>query len=206
MSAIGFATQRIEPYLSVSRANFLALPIALIALGAAAASLTGRIDPVRTVLALIGLVSLHVAVNAINEYSDYRRGIDEETEETPFSGGSGTLPAGDLEPRLVLHLSLLAIGVGATIWAYLLYVVGIALVPIVLLGGVTVVGYTDLLFFRRLFRRHTGHSPSDYRKRFGPAPAHRRCSCFGAPVPPGSCPAPTSFRVEGWTGTTPRRR
>lgn len=33
------------------------------------------------------------------------------------------------------------------------------------------VGYTDLLFFRRLFRRHTGLSPSDYRKRFGPAPA-----------------------------------
>lgn len=29
------------------------------------------------------------------------------------------------------------------------------------------VGYNDLLFFRRLFRRHTGMSPSDYRKRFG---------------------------------------
>jgi len=28
------------------------------------------------------------------------------------------------------------------------------------------VGYSDLLFFRRLFRRHTGVSPNDYRKRF----------------------------------------
>lgn len=29
------------------------------------------------------------------------------------------------------------------------------------------VGYTDILFFRTLFKRHTGLSPSDYRQRFG---------------------------------------
>ena len=31
------------------------------------------------------------------------------------------------------------------------------------------VGYTDLIFFRSLFKRHTGISPNDYRKRFGGA-------------------------------------
>lgn len=29
------------------------------------------------------------------------------------------------------------------------------------------VGYTDLVFFRALFRRHAGTTPNDYRKRFG---------------------------------------
>ncbi|HEX3139798.1 MAG TPA: helix-turn-helix domain-containing protein, partial [Rhizobacter sp.] len=29
------------------------------------------------------------------------------------------------------------------------------------------VGYADLAFFRRLFKRHTGLTPSDYRERFG---------------------------------------
>lgn len=29
------------------------------------------------------------------------------------------------------------------------------------------VGYADLIFFRKLFKRHAGLSPSDYRKRFG---------------------------------------
>ncbi len=29
------------------------------------------------------------------------------------------------------------------------------------------VGYTDLIFFRKLFKRYTGLSPNDYRKRFG---------------------------------------
>jgi transcriptional regulator GlxA family with amidase domain len=29
------------------------------------------------------------------------------------------------------------------------------------------VGYQDAAFFRNLFQRHTGVSPSDYRRRFG---------------------------------------
>jgi transcriptional regulator GlxA family with amidase domain len=30
------------------------------------------------------------------------------------------------------------------------------------------VGYEDVAFFRRLFQRHTGVSPREYRARFGP--------------------------------------
>jgi transcriptional regulator GlxA family with amidase domain len=29
------------------------------------------------------------------------------------------------------------------------------------------VGYQDVVFFRSLFQRHTGISPSEYRERFG---------------------------------------
>lgn len=38
------------------------------------------------------------------------------------------------------------------------------------------VGYGDVAFFRKLFRRHTGASPRDYRARFGPraAPSRKR--------------------------------
>jgi 1,4-dihydroxy-2-naphthoate octaprenyltransferase len=43
------------------------------------------------VLALIGLVALHAAVNAFNEASDMRSGIDLQTTRTPFSGGSGSM-------------------------------------------------------------------------------------------------------------------
>lgn len=34
------------------------------------------------------------------------------------------------------------------------------------------IGYEDLAFFRRLFRRHTGASPRAYRRRFGPRNGH----------------------------------
>ena len=83
-----------KAYLGIARANFLLLPVTLVAVGAAAAAYDGNFDPVATVAALLGLVALHAAVNAFNEYSDFRRGIDLETQRTPFSGGSGTLPGG----------------------------------------------------------------------------------------------------------------
>ncbi|PSQ15890.1 hypothetical protein BRD00_12820 [Halobacteriales archaeon QS_8_69_26] len=145
MAARGFAYRRIEPYLGVARANFLALPVALVAVGAAVAVRSGTFDPFRTGVALAGLISLHVAVNALNEYSDYLRGIDEETDPTPFSGGSGTLPEGELEPRSALYLGILASLVGATVGAYFLVVVGTPMLPLVVAGAVCVVGYTDLL-------------------------------------------------------------
>ena len=60
----------------VARANFLLLPFTLVAVGAAAAAFDGDFNLFHTLLALVGLVGLHVAVNALNEVSDFRRGID----------------------------------------------------------------------------------------------------------------------------------
>ena len=90
---------RLGSILAVARAPFLLLPATLVAAGAGAAAYEGAADGWRTLAALVGLLGLHVAVNAFNEVSDYRRGIDLETRRTPFSGGSGTLPAGLLSPR-----------------------------------------------------------------------------------------------------------
>ena len=90
---------KLKEYAGVARANFLLLPFTLVAVGAAAAAFDGDFNLLHTLLALVGLVGLHVAVNALNEVSDFRRGIDLETVRTPFSGGSGTLPSGALQPR-----------------------------------------------------------------------------------------------------------
>ena len=90
----------IKPYSGVARAPFLLLPPTLIAAGASAAAWEGSFSWFRTLVALVGLVALHMAVNALNEWSDMRTGIDLETERTPFSGGSGTLPA---NPQAARH-------------------------------------------------------------------------------------------------------
>jgi 1,4-dihydroxy-2-naphthoate polyprenyltransferase len=86
----------IRALLGVARAPFLLLPFTLVAAGAAAAAYEGRFGWPQTLLALVGLVALHIAVNAFNEASDMKTGIDLRTVRTPFSGGSGTLPAGQL--------------------------------------------------------------------------------------------------------------
>ena len=135
----------IKPFAGVSRAPFLLLSVALIANGAAAAAFGGAFDPVRTLLALLGLMALHVSVNALNEASDYESGIDLRTDSTPFSGGSKTLPEGDLGPRTTYLFGYAMAAVGAIIGLWFLYVVGPVLVPFVVIGAVCVLAYTDYL-------------------------------------------------------------
>lgn len=134
-----------KAYLGVTRANFLLLPVTLVALGAAAAANDGVFDPVATVAALLGLIALHASVNAFNEYSDFRRGLDLETHRTPFSGGSGTLPEGHLPARRAFGVAAGAAVFGLLVGFYFLYSVGWVLLPIFVFGALCVLGYTDFL-------------------------------------------------------------
>ncbi len=129
----------------VARVPFLLLPVTLVAAGAGAAAYEGRLSWPHTVVALVGLTALHIAVNVLNEWSDFRTGIDLRTERTPFSGGSGTLPSGAISrgATLAFGLSWAAIGLVAGLW--LLSEVGSVLVPYMILGAVFVLGYTDAL-------------------------------------------------------------
>jgi 1,4-dihydroxy-2-naphthoate octaprenyltransferase len=56
-----------------------------------------------------------MSVNSLNEYFDFRTGLDFRTRKTPFNGGSGVLPArGDLA-WLALATGLAALGITAAI-------------------------------------------------------------------------------------------
>lgn len=134
-----------KAFLGIARANFLLLPVTLVAVGAAAAAYDGAFDLTHTLLALIGLTAMHVSVNSLNEYSDFRRGIDLATERTPFSGGSGTLPSGALPASAALYLGLGAALLGLVIGVYFFSRFGSVLLPIFLLGAISVLGYSDLL-------------------------------------------------------------
>lgn len=140
-----------QAILGVSRAPFLILTPAcvLLGLGSALAFPDDQADPVFTwfkvLAALIGAVAAHVAVNALNEWSDYRSGLDKLTERTPFSGGSGTLVN---EPRylsLALATGVTATGVTVACGLYLSFLSGPGLLAIGVLGVLIIVTYTDLI-------------------------------------------------------------
>jgi 1,4-dihydroxy-2-naphthoate octaprenyltransferase len=135
----------LKGFAGVARVPFLLLPVTLVASGAAAAAYEGAMNWTRTVVALVGLIALHAAVNVLNEWSDMRTGIDLNTVRTPFSGGSGTLPSGTISRHqaLIFGLSSAALGLAAGVW--LLLQVGMVLVPVMIVGAVCVLGYTDLL-------------------------------------------------------------
>lgn len=132
-------------YAAVARAPFLLLPITLVAVGTGAAAYLGTHDWVHAGLALLGMLGVHVAVNALNEASDYRSGIDLNTERTPFSGGSGTLPAGLLTHRKAVLTGLVGGAIGVVVGMYFLTVVGSKLLPILAIGALAVFGYSGFL-------------------------------------------------------------
>lgn len=137
--------QTIDAVLGVARAPFLLLSVTLVAVGSAAGAYDGAFSWLSTVLALVGLVCLHASVNALNEASDMRTGIDLRTLRTPFSGGSGTLPAGLLTPGQARAFGLAMAGLGLLIGIYFLDHIGWALVPILVLGAISVLAYTEVL-------------------------------------------------------------
>jgi 1,4-dihydroxy-2-naphthoate octaprenyltransferase len=74
-----------------------------------------------------------------------RSGIDLETERTPFSGGSGTLPAGEMSLGAALVFGIGCAVVGLVIGIYFWWMIGSAMLPIIVIGAVCVLAYTDLL-------------------------------------------------------------
>lgn len=83
-------------WLGVLRGRFLLLALSSVALGVAIALPPGPLPAGwlgEALLVLCGALAAHAAVNALNEYHDFRSGLDLQTRRTPFSGGSGTLPA-----------------------------------------------------------------------------------------------------------------
>lgn len=141
----GGAWARLGPLIAVARAPFLALPVALVAVGGAAAAYDGAFSVGRTGLALLGLVAAHVAVNVLNEISDLRTGIDLRTQRTPFSGGSGTLPEGRMDVRSARWLAWLSLLVSLGVGLWFLQAVGLVLLPVLLLGAACVLLYTNVL-------------------------------------------------------------
>lgn len=94
------------------------------------------------VLCLLGALLAHVSVNALNEYADFRSGLDLATVRTPFSGGSGALPQHPEMAYAVLVLGVVALLGVILVGLYFLQQYGLALLPIGLTGLLLVVTYT----------------------------------------------------------------
>ena len=92
------SNKRISHLIATARPAFLILTPCCLLLAPAFAVAAGlSIDYIDLILVIVGGLAAHVSVNMFNEYEDFRSGLDFQTQRTPFSGGSGTLPA---EPEL----------------------------------------------------------------------------------------------------------
>jgi len=132
-----------QALLGPMRLPFLILTPACVLLGIGAAFYqSGRVDLLQVVIVLIGALAAHISVNALNEYFDFRSGLDLRTQRTPFSGGSGTLAAQPAMAPKALATGLVAMAVTAGVGLYFVFVRGAGLLPLGLAGLLIIAIYT----------------------------------------------------------------
>lgn len=134
---------QLKPLLGPMRVPFLILTPACVLLGVGTAVWTsGHVNLIYLALIFIGAVCAHISVNTFNECFDFKSGLDFKTTRTPFSGGSGTLPARPDLARPALNIAWIALAIVSLIGVYFLSVRGLALLPLGLLGVFVIFTYT----------------------------------------------------------------
>jgi 1,4-dihydroxy-2-naphthoate octaprenyltransferase len=93
-------------------------------------------------LTLLGALLAHVCANTLNEYYDFKSGLDFTTTRTRFSGGSGMLPRNPELARTVFSLGIVSLIAVVVIGGFFVWTHGLAIVPIGVLGLALVVTYT----------------------------------------------------------------
>jgi len=131
-----------------TRPQFLTLSIVLAFLGTTVAWYDDFFNLWYALLAGIGLLFAHISVNTLNDYFDYRSGIDLATKRTPFSGGSGILPEKLLSPRQVLWLGLSSLILAVPVGIYFTVVSGWLLLPLLLVAAFFILLYCPFILKR----------------------------------------------------------
>ncbi len=143
---------KLKVWFAETRPQFLLLSVVLAFLGSSMAWYASGLWSFRfsfhighALLAFLGLLLCHIGVNVLNDYFDYKSGIDLKTKRTPFSGGSGILPAAQMKPRQVFWLGMGSLILAVPIGVYFVLVAGWALLPLLLVAAFCTVLYTPLL-------------------------------------------------------------
>jgi 1,4-dihydroxy-2-naphthoate octaprenyltransferase len=137
---------KIRVLLQSARGPFLLLTLVCIFLGGSTAVFQGiPLDISLFSLALIGGLFAHISVNTLNEYYDFRSGLDLHTIKTGFSGGSGALPENPGMAGAVLVLGILSLVVTCMIGFFLVAQSGLKIIPLGILGILIIIVYTGWL-------------------------------------------------------------
>jgi 1,4-dihydroxy-2-naphthoate polyprenyltransferase len=128
-----------------TRPQFLTLSVVLAFLGTAIAWYYGPVNLGYALLASFGLMLTHGSVNAINDYFDYKSGIDLNVERTPFSGGSGLVPEGKLPLSQTLWVGTVTFLVALLIGIFFIAVKGWLLLPLIAAAALCLILYTPVI-------------------------------------------------------------
>ena len=116
----------IRTWLRAIRLRFLSASVIAVSNGIALAFWKNKqIDLSDAILTFAGVICLHASIDLLNDYWDYKRGIDTATRRTKFSGGTGVLPEKLLKPGNVYSVGLIFLLIGTLIGMYFVVIRGI---------------------------------------------------------------------------------
>lgn len=116
----------LSSWLRVIRIRFLLSSVIAVSVGLVISWWqTNQIDFLHALLTFGGVLALHASVDLLNDYWDYKRGIDLQTQRTKISGGTGVLPEGLLESSQVYKAGILFLVVGSLVGSYFIIIDGV---------------------------------------------------------------------------------
>lgn len=95
-------------------------------------------------LVIVGVTLAHFSVNVLNDYLDYRNGLDKITPRTPFSGGTKLLVNGLLKPERALLLALALLTAASIIGLIITLLRGILILILAFTGALIILTYNTL--------------------------------------------------------------
>jgi 1,4-dihydroxy-2-naphthoate octaprenyltransferase len=98
-------------YIKALRAPFLAGSIVPVLIGGCLSFSQGYFSFYFLCIALVGIASLHLASNLLNDYFDARGSDPINLRVTPFSGGSRVIQDGEVKAETVLIMSIICLAV-----------------------------------------------------------------------------------------------
>ena len=133
----------ISVWLRVIRVRFLLASIIAVSVGLAITWWhTGNISIFDAILTMCGVLALHASVDLLNDYWDFKRGIDTTTHRTKMSGGSGVLPEGLLKPAQVYAAGITFLIIGTVIGIYFVATDGIVIGIILAFAVISIYFYS----------------------------------------------------------------
>ena len=103
---------------------------------------TGAIDPGYALLTYFGIMCLHISVDLLNDYSDYKRGIDTNTKRTRYSGGTGVIPENLINPRVIYCAGVVFLILGGLTGLYFVTIKGIIILILLSFAIISIYFYS----------------------------------------------------------------
>ncbi len=133
----------ISVWLRVIRVRFLLASIIAVSAGLAITWWnTSSITIFDAILTICGVLALHASVDLLNDYWDFKRGIDTTTHRTKMSGGSGVLPEGLLKPAQVYAAGITFLIIGTVIGIYFVATDGVVIGIILAFAVISIYFYS----------------------------------------------------------------